>query len=610
MLIKHKTCNFNHFVFQIDDSYDDRLIKKMENIPKLQTGLDFSIFKERATNEFKRIASIFPAPRYLAFPDYLSMYISSLLNPTVVSPLVKRTVRLSGISEMQSKHTLIVISPPDSENINKVCQTFKRVPNFSKVLLVIPRSTDFTDNILTDNEFSVMKGIIPTLSDEIAVYDFDANILPIDNDFFLLPCYNSYLNMSIYYNYDDIYNSAHALKEIENVFGEIPQVFCLGELAERVYSTLQQMRNHDSKHKSLGVSQVTSMIIIDRNADLITPVTSQVSIEGIIDQIFGIDYGHCQFVQPNDKEMVILDFMESFDVLRAVRTLSSDKGREKMRTIEETLMNIKKALEQKDKNIKEFSDLYMKGSKILSNYSKLQLLFKCFLEALTQRNKKYPTIYSTINAEFNVLRDNVKLMDYAENLVLLMNDWKTALRLIALESASGISHSSKLVKRIQSEIVAEFGFDAQESIMNLEKTKYLSTKPVKMPKKGCLDSLNLFSEEFNGEPIEVAATALGGFVPPSVRIVQKITNGEWPTIYKAFQEKCFMSVNGDPPKQLENDVNRVIVFFVGGVTLTEVATIRNIGRSYYKGEIEFIIGSTEKINCETFMDQLCPILKK
>jgi hypothetical protein len=49
-----------------------------------------------------------------------------------------------------------------------------------------------------------------------------------------------------------------------------------------------------------------------------------------------------------------------------------------------------------------------------------------------------------------------------------------------------------------------------------------------------------------------------------------------------------------------------LVFFLGGVTATEAMTLRNMGRDMFKGAVEFIVGSTDEITCDSFMTQFFP----
>jgi hypothetical protein len=47
--------------------------------------------------------------------------------------------------------------------------------------------------------------------------------------------------------------------------------------------------NQEQRSTNLVPSEIESLIIIDRSTDLITPLRSQLTYEGLIDEIYGID---------------------------------------------------------------------------------------------------------------------------------------------------------------------------------------------------------------------------------------------------------------------------------------------------------------------------------
>lgn len=58
---------------------------------------------------------------------------------------------------------------------------------------------------------------------------------------------------------------------------------------QRLASQLQSLRRTDSSTSSLPLStQVDAMIVLDRSADWVTPMCTQLTYEGLIDETMGI----------------------------------------------------------------------------------------------------------------------------------------------------------------------------------------------------------------------------------------------------------------------------------------------------------------------------------
>lgn len=89
-------------------------------------------------------------------------------------------------------------------------------------------------------------------------------------------------------------SSAQALMQLQNTFGLFPRLTGKGDKAKILADMLLRMRQEsiiDSRTALYGVGQshsVDSLIIIDREVDFITPLLTQLTYEGLIDEKFRI----------------------------------------------------------------------------------------------------------------------------------------------------------------------------------------------------------------------------------------------------------------------------------------------------------------------------------
>lgn len=590
----------------------------MENTPKIQPGLTMKLFKQKADMALSDIISHFPSPRVISFPEYLKFYVASFMSETTQTKYNASLVPMNKVNQVDGTGSIFIITTADPPSIQETLKTFTRVKNFEKVVLVIPRSTESIHLTLIQEKYQVCtspvtekKSSDPSL---IYLYDFPADFLPTGDDFFLLPSINSFYKINILSDFEDIYNSARALFRIESVFGNIPHIMSIGTNAVRVQQVLNQLNSTTTKAQ-MEISQIDSLIIIDRCVDLITPLTTELSIEGIINAAYNIQYSK---VTPNIEKINSPVILSEFnEVFRTTRMMSWSRMINYKNLLQEKIEEKKRELEQNSGLFNRqgiFHEKYNEAMYLVDVLKKKSVdLYIIANESLRKLKKETPAFEEIFTKEFQVIESKKSAFDLAENLVLLYNDWANALRLICLESICGWKKiSSNDVEKIQNEIINEFGIaKSREGILNLDKARFISTSERNITLASCLYKLGIWGPvDEQKNPTDACGTALGGYVPPSVRFVQKLTDGEIDQLVQDFSDKILINEFGKKTEREPGDPRRIIVFFVGGITLTEAGTIRNMGRSLYNGEVEFIVGGTDKISYNTFLQQLCPFLKE
>lgn len=147
----------------------------------------------------------------------------------------------------------------------------------------------------------------------------------------------------------------------------------------------------------------------------------------------------------------------------------------------------------------------------------------------------------------------------------------TALRFLFLESVVGTAKSKKGLIKIHKEICSTFGINCQETLVNLDRMKLLSVSPFQYKWSSISKEFELFSE---GSPL---AQPLQGYIPLSVRIIESI-------IKNTKLVSKFFSDQYKPGKSIsfyDNGAVRILVFFVGGITLAEVGILRILSQNCF-----------------------------
>ena len=530
-------------------------------------------------------------------PSYLKHFVEQLLPEPTATPAIE-TVPLANIEESSSITSLVAVSPCDRECVERILKRFALLPAAKKMLLVIPQRNEFVDQVIKDYEFTVVDkvGFLTGEGREFCLKDFHADFIPVDDDFFVMPCYRPFYHMVIEKDYTDVCSAARALAKLQAVCGVIPQTVTLGQNAEKVKGQMDNMLVKCGA-STTAVLEIDRLIIIDRTVDLVSPLMTPVIVEGLIDEFYGIDFGICCFPKNRENEELKVKLNEQDPCFKEVRLKDVKTFHDVLAKFQLECTEIIKEMHEK-KESSAFSEL----TKALIRGGQ-QLKKKVFYENATQylnrladqiENKGVLFLW-TASEEFHLLQGKKSsILQMAELHLSMFNDYETALRLVCLEGAIKSMNKETCLK-ILTELVNEFGVRAEEHVATLHRLNFLSSSTMYDWWK-VTDGLECFRSD---HPLHVDCQY---FVPVSVALVNKASadcEGDELKWTKAFKDSR-VTVQSHGRYKCPS---RVVVFFVGGVTLQEVAFIRQLGRLTQK---EFIIGSTSTLNNGKFMDELCP----
>lgn len=86
---------------------------------------------------------------------------------------------------------------------------------------------------------------------------------------------------------------------LEELFGPIKRISGKGKAANQVIHLFERMKNQNdnsSPTKYQNVSQIDQLILIDRESDLLSPLATQLTYQGLIDELFGINNSKCNIL--------------------------------------------------------------------------------------------------------------------------------------------------------------------------------------------------------------------------------------------------------------------------------------------------------------------------
>ncbi|KAF5257502.1 hypothetical protein FOXYS1_11967 [Fusarium oxysporum] len=151
----------------------------------------------------------------------------------------------------------------------------------------VPRRTLVSDKLLEE------AGVLG----DVNIAELPLSFFPLEKDVLSLELDDSFRNLYLSKDVTPNFLMAKALMEIQRNHGLFPRVIGKGDNAKRVADLLSRMRQEllagedTSEANKIGLTPSTtneSVIIIDREVDFVTPLLTQLTYEGLIDEVFEI----------------------------------------------------------------------------------------------------------------------------------------------------------------------------------------------------------------------------------------------------------------------------------------------------------------------------------
>jgi hypothetical protein len=155
----------------------------------------------------------------------------------------------------------------------------------------VPRRTLVSNTILEEH------GVLG----EANITELPLNFIPLEHDLLSLELENSFSDLVLRKDPTCVFAAAQALMLLQKQYGLFQRVLGKGDNAQKLSDMLQRMRSEEdvnassdpttSHLTSFGLtpsSVVENLIIIDREVDMPTVLSTQLTYEGLLDEVFGL----------------------------------------------------------------------------------------------------------------------------------------------------------------------------------------------------------------------------------------------------------------------------------------------------------------------------------
>ena len=375
-------------------------------------------------------------------------------------------------------------------------------------------------------------------------------------------------------------------------------------------------------------SQVDAMMVIDRNIDMVTPMLTPLTYEGLLDEVLGIECGLVRVdaniieppedSSPDERNATLANTTSSTasialndaDTLYAeVRDQHVEKFGSFLQQQAQALKATHSDFTDKNRDLSEIHQfvkqipIFTQNLRSLTHHILLAELVKSATEESTFR-QRWQTERSMVESE--------TCYDTLEDMISSQEPPFRVLRLLCLQSLTGGGIKSSRFESLRREVIQTYGFEFVVILNNLETAGLLRRKETVF----ALDSaspfatlrkhLRLINAEVNTTEPDDISYASSGYAPLTARLVEVAATIGWAGKDEALRELPGRLVDisqQHPPGDLTSAMKRnagpslgalarskggdagaggkkpvLLVYFVGGVTFMEIAALRLLSK--------------------------------
>ncbi|TYH75264.1 hypothetical protein ES332_D04G007700v1 [Gossypium tomentosum] len=449
----------------------------------------------------------------------------------------------------------------------------------------------------------------------ITIGEYPLYVVPVDEDILSFELDLAYKQCQVDGDTGSLWHIAKAIHKLESTFGVIPNVRAKGKASVLVSDILDRMHTEEPMNSSdMALSEINTLILIDREVDMVTPMCSQLTYEGLLDEFLRINNGSVELdssimgVQQEGKKMKV-PLNSSDKLFKEIRDLNFEVVVQVLRQKATSMKQDYTEMTTTNQTVSELKDFVKKLNSLPEMTRHINLAQH--LSTFTSK----PSFLAKLDMEHTIIETSSYdiCFDYIEEMIHKQEPLVNVLRLLILFSVTNSGLPKKHFDYLRRELLHSYGFEHMATLNNLEKAGLLKKQESKSNWLTVKRALQLVVEDTDTANPNDIAYVFSGYAPLSIRLVQHAVRSGW----RAMEEilKLLPGPHTETKRGASNGLDKiadgrrslVLVVFVGGVTFAEIAALRFLsaqeGMAY-----DLIIGTTKMVNghslVETFLETI------
>lgn len=547
------------------------------------------------------------------------------------------------IIETECKN-IIYLTRPNLNHVRWIANQVKNTQESSQTSSTIEYSIFFVPrrSLLCD-KFLQEAGILG----DVVVDEFHLDLIPFDEDILSLEMNDSFRSLFVDGDTTVIKILSNALMKFQILYGFFPKVIGKGDHANQLAELLERSRveylsNYTGQAVDQKDSEFDSMIIIDRSVDFFTPLRSQLTYEGLLDELYTINscfveldvsfFPHASVTGNAKSKKIMVNGSDL--VFSAIRDRSFEM-------VPEVLNGIALQIQ-----MEEGSHHSMNTSSELKNFAARIGSLTTQKQALSTHQKIYEKILAMASLppvtrrwkleESITLRaiDTALLMDQVDDLLSMAVPYLIPLKLVCLFSLANGGIKQKLYDQFFRDFCNTYGAKHMFTLQNLEKLGILlpATSTSSKSKFGQISKALHLVNDYESSVVQTDSSyAYAGYAPISLRLIQMAAKSlpdapEFKNVGSGTNrlswEGCEDVLSLLPGQSFEKSIipeTRMyksarnseaspitLVVFVGGCTLAEISALRTISQNE-KFKRKYVVVTTGILNDKRLLESLLEI---
>eukprot|EP01125_Pyxidicula_operculata_P012138 TRINITY_DN3985_c0_g1_i5.p1 TRINITY_DN3985_c0_g1~~TRINITY_DN3985_c0_g1_i5.p1 ORF type:complete len:613 (+),score=91.35 TRINITY_DN3985_c0_g1_i5:3199-5037(+) len=430
---------------------------------------------------------------------------------------------------------VIYILQPRSKNVKMIVShinTFKTMKADKRFYInFVPKRRTLCDRILEQ------EGVL----ENVKLGEFQMDLIPFDKDLVSMELGNILKECMIEGDKTELFTVARALMKFQHQFGIIPNIFGKGDNSMKVVEHMFKMRKAKAAEEPRIVPEIDYLIMIDRDVDMITPLCTQLTYEGLIDEVFSIIDSTVElpsdwvFEPKRDKDGKVNQ--EEVAAMRMKRTQIQLNSADLVfsNTRDSNFAAVGVIL---NKQAKQINDYYEKRHEakttaelktFLENFGTFQKahgflrIHTRIVEALVTASKE-PIFRSRLEAEQNLLALSSvdSSLQFVEKCIRKREPVTKVLRILSLYSLTNGGIEQSKLEQLRLMIMKTYGYGFLPTIENLTKLGMIECSNNMYSYKQLKKDLSLITLDMDVHDPKDFAYVYSGFSPISVRLIEKI----------------------------------------------------------------------------------------
>lgn len=415
---------------------------------------------------------------------------------------------------------------------------------------------------------------------DVNIQQLQILFLPLENDLLSLELENGFADLYMNGNRAPIYLSSRALMQVQQRHGLFPRILGKGDNARTLANLIMRARKEldadeaNTPYTTMPSTTIESLIIIDRDVDFATPLLTQLTYEGLIDEYIGIKHNKAEvdssLLGPSGQSRPSVAGAASAptattrtSLKQTIQLDSSDTLYAQLRATNFALIGphlnkiarrLQNDLEGRHQahEIKELRDFVDKLPGFKEEHKSLALHTN-LADDMTKHTRS-EIFNRNLEVEQNIAAgtDPIYQHETIEELISRDVPLPTVLRLLCLESAVSGGLRPKDLESFKRQILQAYGYQHLLTLDRLEKMELLqsrsSASALLLPVGGGVQNtagtksnygylrkeLRLVIDEYNEDDPEDIAYVYSGYAPLSIRLIQCILQKQYlQTLHKS-----------------------------------------------------------------------------